>query len=372
MAVRNGEQHLRAAVDSVLAQTVSDFEFIIVDDGSTDTTRSILAEYERRDTRVRVLRNAQPLGPYPSANRGLSEAAGAIIARQDADDTSPPERFAIQLDALRAKRHTTLVAGAVEVFDSSSPDRRWVLRPPSWQPRLEWELLFGNAIGAGGHVMFPRVVDRMPVRFPCRRRYAEDYALWTSLIQRGRVSCPSDIVYRYRQHSDSITSLRAREQADDASEIRAEYQRQFIDSRRSRAESDVLARFWDMSAGRLQDGDMETVTARFVTLTATFLAYVDSRYGASARKALAIQLDAAVRRRLGFWAFRALRAGDFRGVRDVRAIARQRQTLASLIAVTAEQCGAAFIRKAFGSFTGVRQVRSASPNRPNRIHQPNL
>jgi glycosyltransferase involved in cell wall biosynthesis len=164
MAVRDGERHLREALDSVLAQSVGDFEFVIVDDASSDETPAILDAYRQRDRRIRVMRNERCVGPYPSANRGLLAAQGDIIARHDADDVSPPDRFAIQLEMFR-RGAPVLVAGTVEMFRDSEQASR-IINPPDWQPRLEWELLFTNVIGAGSHVMFPRVVEGVPVGTP--------------------------------------------------------------------------------------------------------------------------------------------------------------------------------------------------------------
>src|SRR4051812_31027037 len=96
MAVRNGERYLREAIDSVLGQSVADFECLIVDDASSDDTAAILAWYEKHDARVRVLRNAQQHGVPASVNRGLMQARGSFIARHDADDLSHRDRFAVQ------------------------------------------------------------------------------------------------------------------------------------------------------------------------------------------------------------------------------------------------------------------------------------
>src|SRR5712691_12480269 len=91
MAVRNGERFVSEAIESVLAQSVTDFEFLIVDDGSTDGTSRILSQYQRRDSRICVLHNHDNLGPYPSANLALMRARGRFVARHDADDISPVE-----------------------------------------------------------------------------------------------------------------------------------------------------------------------------------------------------------------------------------------------------------------------------------------
>src|SRR5258706_14996235 len=97
MAVRNGELYLREAIESVLAQSFADFEFLIVDEASTDSTAGILSEYRGRDSRISVLRNDSHLGHTPSANLPLQHARGDLIERHDADDISTPARIFIQL-----------------------------------------------------------------------------------------------------------------------------------------------------------------------------------------------------------------------------------------------------------------------------------
>lgn len=96
MAVYNGEKYLGEAIDSILAQTYSDFEFIIVNDGSTDHSESILQEYQRQDERIRVVSRGNT-GHTAALNEGLVYANGRYIARMDNDDIALPERFAKQV-----------------------------------------------------------------------------------------------------------------------------------------------------------------------------------------------------------------------------------------------------------------------------------
>src|SRR3979490_879766 len=100
MPVRNGAAHLQSAVDSILAQTFTDFEFLIIDDGSTDATAEILRSL--RDPRVRVVTHPQNRGLVPTLNEGLQLARGEFVARQDHDDLSYPDRLAKQVAHLRA------------------------------------------------------------------------------------------------------------------------------------------------------------------------------------------------------------------------------------------------------------------------------
>ena len=100
LAVHNGEPYVRDAVESVLDQTHRDFEFVIVDDASTDGTVVTIESFD--DARIRLFRNERNLGQVPSLNRGLREARGAIVARIDADDVSRPTRLERQLAVLDA------------------------------------------------------------------------------------------------------------------------------------------------------------------------------------------------------------------------------------------------------------------------------
>jgi len=97
MSVYNGEKYLREAIDSILNQTFGDFEFIIVDDGSTDKTAEIIDEYAKKDLRVKIIKNKNNIGLTKSLNKAIQETKGEYIARMDADDISSPERFDEQL-----------------------------------------------------------------------------------------------------------------------------------------------------------------------------------------------------------------------------------------------------------------------------------
>src|SRR5262245_42010821 len=100
MAVRNGGSYLRPAVASILGQTYPDFEFLIVDDASTDETVEVIRSY--RDRRIRLITLEQNIGQTAALNRGLSEVATEWIARMDADDYSAPDRFQMQMERIKA------------------------------------------------------------------------------------------------------------------------------------------------------------------------------------------------------------------------------------------------------------------------------
>src|SRR4051812_26679567 len=116
MAVYNGEQYLREAVNSILSQTFKDFEFIIIDDGSTDRSPELLASYARADSRVKLISRPNK-GLTKSLNEGLHAARGEFVARMDGDDISLPERFERQVSYLREHPEVVLVGSRVEFID---------------------------------------------------------------------------------------------------------------------------------------------------------------------------------------------------------------------------------------------------------------
>ena len=115
LAVHDGADYVGAAIDSVLAQTFTDFELLIIDDASTDETVDVVRAYD--DGRIRLLRNERNLGQVASLNRGLHEARGAVVARLDHDDVSSPDRLERQLDVLRAEPRVGLVGTWAELVD---------------------------------------------------------------------------------------------------------------------------------------------------------------------------------------------------------------------------------------------------------------
>jgi len=352
MAVRNGELYLREAIESVLAQSFADFEFLIVDDASTDSTAGILSEYRARDSRIRVLRNDRHLGHTPSANLGLQHASGDVIARHDADDISAPDRFAIQLKALLSDGNTCLVTGDVEFFDARGAASSTIHRPPSWQPRLEWELLFGNAVGAGAHVMFPRMVRGTPVLYSSTYFWAEDYALWCHLSRLGRIVCPAQVVYRYRRHALGITGRNRAEQDECAAMIRDEYASEYLRSRRPRETLAELSRFWHREGSRRLTENVPTLCSTLAELRAGFLAYVEQRYGPSDRGRLERELAGALGDRLSYWLFRSLRLQDGRACRDLLSIARARGEVLSISTSALALAGGAITHRRHGTLTG--------------------
>ena len=115
MSVYNGEKYLREAIESILNQTFTDFEFLIVNDGSTDSSLEIILSYP--DERIRVIRNDRNIGLTKSLNKALQQAKGEYIARQDADDISLQNRFEEQLIYLEKHPEVALLGTSAYKID---------------------------------------------------------------------------------------------------------------------------------------------------------------------------------------------------------------------------------------------------------------
>src|SRR4051794_6460824 len=142
MAVYNAEEFLAAAVESILAQTFRDFEFIVIDDGSTDRSAELLRKYAEKDNRLRLISRPNK-GLTASLNEGVQLARGELIARMDADDVARADRLQIQVDYLRAHPEVVLLGGAYELIDGAGR-MLTTIRPPSDDATLQEHALSGR------------------------------------------------------------------------------------------------------------------------------------------------------------------------------------------------------------------------------------
>ena len=204
MPVFNGEDHVAEAIESILQQDLEDFEFIIVDDGSQDTTPQILADYARRDDRIRIVTQANG-GVTRALLSGIAEARGRYVARMDADDLSMPDRLRKQVALLLARPELVAVTCHIEHFGADGRTIR--VEVPEHDPRLLPLLCcFFNRVGGGGQIMFDRAAYDAVGGFDPEFRVSEDYDLWTRMFTRGDFGVVEEVLYRYRTGHESISS----------------------------------------------------------------------------------------------------------------------------------------------------------------------
>ena len=200
----NAAPYLNEAVTSILEQTFRDFEFLLIDDGSTDNTKEILNEYARLDSRITVVSKPNT-GLASSLNYGLSMARGQWIARMDADDISLPQRFQEQVTFLSDHPGTVLLgAGCIEMNSTGVPIRKHYY--PTTTQSLVGQLLCGKSPFPHSSAVFGKSAVARLNGYRVRLNGAEDVDLWLRLSQDGEVRCLPEPLIWLRRHSGSITA----------------------------------------------------------------------------------------------------------------------------------------------------------------------
>ncbi|NET30793.1 MAG: glycosyltransferase [Cyanothece sp. SIO1E1] len=205
MSVYNGSRYLAESIDSILRQTFSDFEFIIIDDCSTDDSWTILSAYAEVDSRIVLYRNDQNLGLTKSLNKGLRAAKGIYIARQDHDDVSLPHRLSEQVEFLEHNPQAVFVSSNIEIIDANGQPLGIIDR--ACTPTLvKWYLLFYNHIAGHSQVMFRKNPALNLGGYNENYQYVQDYEFWCRLSAVGQFYILPKTHVQQRFHDGSISA----------------------------------------------------------------------------------------------------------------------------------------------------------------------
>jgi hypothetical protein len=189
MPVYNGKNYVGLAIESILSQTSQDFEFIIIDDGSTDTSIDIIRSYQ--DPRIILFENGTNTGIVASLNRGLLVARGKYLARMDADDLCMPERMEKQFHYLEAHPEVGLLGTAIRVINETGRVLH-VQHFPTQDSILRWRLLFSNPF-AHSSIMIRRELALKENGY--RDVASEDHDLWLRISRLSGISnLPEELV----------------------------------------------------------------------------------------------------------------------------------------------------------------------------------
>ncbi len=219
MAAYNGARYLAESLDSVLKQSYGNFELVIVDDGSKDATPAILADYARRDTRVRVLTNESNQGLIASRNRAIVASDAPLIALFDADDIMHPHRLERQVAFLKAHPDHVLCGTSTLKF-KGRPWRSWLKRRRHAvnDARFRVELMRNSPVANPSTLFRRSVMPEVPYRQD--RPHAEDYQLWVDLLVHGKAAILPDILLYYRLHAGQVSQVHREAQRATANTIR--------------------------------------------------------------------------------------------------------------------------------------------------------
>ncbi len=223
MPVYNPEEdYLREAIESIQNQTYSDFEFIIINDGSTNNTKQVILSYD--DSRIKYFENEENLGLIKTLNRGLGLAAGQYIARMDADDISLPERFAKQVDYLDKNEDIDVLG----TWFKKIPKNK-IVKMPTTDKDIKNLLLFVCCSMGHPTVMIRKsTLDKYDFKYNEEYKHAEDYGLWLSMADKAKFANLPEVLLNYRWHNTNISVTKSEEQSKITNKLRHEYQKKFL------------------------------------------------------------------------------------------------------------------------------------------------
>jgi glycosyltransferase involved in cell wall biosynthesis len=230
MTTYNSSKYIKECIESVLDQNFKNYEFIIVDDGSTDNTIEIIQSYE--DSRIILISNAHNY--IQSLNIGINKAQSKYIARMDSDDIMLMERLKLQYDFMESHPQIDICGGAAQTFDQTTKTTK--LNVSTNHIDIVLNFMFGNSI------IHPSVIIKRDILkiFPCKKNiyecynpqyiYAEDYKMWTDLAIKGyQFANIPEVIIKYRISENQVTQMKNKEMMVCSRKISAEYIESVVD-----------------------------------------------------------------------------------------------------------------------------------------------
>lgn len=202
MSVYNGENYLHEAIDSVLHQSFTDFEFIIINDGSKDKSLSIIKSYN--DKRIVLIDNDGNKGLIYSLNKGIEVSKGKYIARMDADDISLPERFKQQVDFLES--HPTIGVISCDYISFNNTQSKTVTSIYK-SNEIKSFLLFTATMCHPTLMLRKQVLTDNHLSYSENAKHVEDYDLWTRMVLHTDFCNLQEILFKYRDHAQQVSHL---------------------------------------------------------------------------------------------------------------------------------------------------------------------
>ena len=202
MSVYNGEKYLQESIESILNQTFSDFEFLIINDGSTDSSRDIILSYF--DNRIKLIDNKENIGLSKSLNIGIHRAKGKYIARQDADDISHLERLEKEIHFLSSKPGYAAVGCSINIIDKKSKIKGSIQKPIS-NESIHNTLKQNNCIAHGSVLMKKRCLFEVDL-YDESLGAAQDYDLFMRLSEKYKLANLPDLLYCWRNLKSNVSN----------------------------------------------------------------------------------------------------------------------------------------------------------------------
>ncbi|MDR2056691.1 MAG: glycosyltransferase [Dysgonamonadaceae bacterium] len=202
MSVYNGGKYLKEAIDSILNQTFKDFEFLIVNDASTDSTSAILSQYT--DFRIKIIENETNKGLTYSLNLMLAQSRGDYIARMDADDIALPNRLEIQHQFMEMHPEIGICGSFVESFIQGTKKRQ-IVRFPKTDIEIRAFAFFQSPFCHPSTMFRKKIKDKYHLQYSPLYIKSEDYALWVELLKYTQGATIPQVLLKYRRHEQCFS-----------------------------------------------------------------------------------------------------------------------------------------------------------------------
>lgn len=202
MPAYNSESYIGESIESILNQSYKNFEFIIINDGSTDQTKQIIESYQ--DPRIRLINHQDNQGLVKSLNQGIKLARGQFIARMDSDDMASPDRFQTQLDYMLSHQKVGVCGSWIKVFGNQN----FIWKSPILHDKICTRLFCESSIYHPSVVIRKSVLDKYELSYDQAYEYAEDYALWIEMAKHSQLANIPKVLLKYRQHSAQVSRAR--------------------------------------------------------------------------------------------------------------------------------------------------------------------
>lgn len=237
----NVEKYFAQSLATVVNQTWRNLEILIVDDGSTDGTLAIAKDFQKRDSRIKILAQAQNSGLIPSLNIGLDELAksgmGEYIARTDADDIAAPDWIEKIVGEMEKDRSIIAMGAWLEVLSEEKDGNRLarhhrhgkIWKKPTRHEDIADFFPFGNPIHNNTMIMRRSVIDG-GLRYNTERDWAEDYQFWYDVSKLGRLAYYPEALVKYRLHANQVSSKYSIRQHEIAQGIQKTARNDFLQS----------------------------------------------------------------------------------------------------------------------------------------------
>lgn len=204
MPVYNAECFLEKAVESILDQTYREFDFLVIDDGSTDNSHRILESYKEKDARIILCENKGNKGVCYTRNRGLELCQTEYIAFMDADDIAPLNRLEKEIAFLDSHQELAGVGGIAQSIDESGevvPGMFPLFQNPDY---IKANMMFENTLANGSVMLCANIYKKHGIRY-WDKEFAEDYRFFSEYLQYGKIGNLNEVMQQYRKVSSGLT-----------------------------------------------------------------------------------------------------------------------------------------------------------------------